>query len=137
MDMLDFFFPEQAQASHLRNISRTMTSSAAASSSASAFARRNESGLDELRSDVQFLTLVIAAILKRLAEQETMSLGDVSDLLGEIDGLDGFSDGGLQPDVLRGILGAIRQEPVRSPGDRAEINLADINIVTTPRYRNR
>jgi len=137
MDMLDYFFPEQSQAAHLRKISRSMASSASSSSSAAAYAQRNAGELSDLRSDVRFLTLVIAAILKRLAEQETMSLGDVSDLLGEIDGLDGVADSGLQPDILRGILGAIRQEPVRQQDAPEEINLAEINIVTTPRYRNR
>ncbi|MDP6719790.1 MAG: hypothetical protein QGF59_14105 [Pirellulaceae bacterium] len=132
MDMFDFFFPEQAEAAHLRQISRTLASSRRTSGTAAATARRNESELDDLRTDVRFLSLVIAAILKRLAEQETMSLGDVSDLLSDIDGLDGLPDGGLEPGVLRGILGVIKQEPTQ-PQEESDA----INIVTTPRYRRR
>ena len=132
MDMFDFFFPEQAEATHLRHISRSLAGSRAASNSAAASARRNETELDDLQSDVRFLSLVIAAILKRLAEQETMSLGDVSDLLGEIDGLDGLPDRGLDPGVLRGILGVIKEEPSQQQNGPGKIN-----IVTTPRYRSR
>jgi len=129
MDMFDFFFPEQAEAAHLRRISNSIAGSKTAHGSA---ARRNESEIDALRADVQFLSLVIAAILKRLSEQKTMSLGDVSDLLDEIDELDGLRDGGLEVGVLRGILGVIKQEPAKEGED-----LSEINIVTTPRYRRR
>jgi hypothetical protein len=62
-----------------------------------------------LRTDVKFLTLVLTTILKRLAENKTMSLADVQDLLGEIDALDGMPDGGLDPNVLRGLLGVVQR----------------------------
>ena len=126
MDMYDFFFPEQAEAAHLRRISRTLARSTA---SAGARTIQNADELADLRTDVRFLSLVVAAILKRLAEQQTMSLGDVSDLLQDIDHLDGLPDGGLDPGVLRGILGVIKQEP--------DEQQPEIKIVTTPRYRNR
>jgi hypothetical protein len=62
-----------------------------------------------LRSDVKFLTFVLTTILKRLAENKTMSLVDVQDLLGEIEALDSMPDGGLDPNVLRGLPGVVKR----------------------------
>ena len=135
MDLYDFFFPEQAEAGHLRSISRSMARSGSSSRAAETSARRAVDEVAELRTDVRFLSLVIATILKRLAENETMSLVDLADLINEIDGLDGVSDGGLDLGVLRGILGVLKQEIAE------EAEEEQINIVTEPtwpsRYRHR
>jgi hypothetical protein len=104
MDLFDFFFPEQAQAKHLRQIARSQTIAAASTRS-----DRQSEEVAALRTDVKFLTLVLTTILKRLAENKTMSLADVQDLLGEIDALDGMPDGGLDPNVLRGLLGVVKR----------------------------
>ena len=132
MDLFDFFMPEQAQATHLRNISRSLSHNRTISRSSSVSARQTADKVSDLRDDVNFLTLVLASILRRLAETKTMSLADVSDLLGEIDGLDGFGDGGLDPGVLRGLLGVIKQDLSEEESEEEQIN-----IVTTPRYRRR
>jgi hypothetical protein len=132
MDLFDFFFPEQAEASHLRRISSTLSRQSATSGSAAATARQASSEVAELRGDVKFLTLVLAAILKRLSETETMTMADVSDLVGEIDRLDGLPDGGLDPGVLRGMLGVMKQQPETPPAAGPE----EIKIVTSP-YRPR
>ena len=88
----------------------------------------------DLRSDVAFVTLVLTAILKRLTENESMSLADVSDLLNEIDALDGLPDGGLNPGVLRGMLGVLKESPPQEP----ESSLEQIKIDIRPvRYRRR
>ena len=129
MDLFDFFFPEQAQASHLRSIAR----SSGLSTRTSARESGQLSDLTDLRQDVRFLTLVLAAIIKRLSETETMNLADVQDLLDEIDTLDGVADGSLEPGVLRGILGVLKQD---SGGDSGEGN-DEFNIRATSRYRNR
>jgi len=57
MDLFNFFFPEAAQASHLRRIAnrRPITSRPAVSSEQS-------SEIRALRDDVQFLTLVMTRI---------------------------------------------------------------------------
>ena len=137
MDLYDFFFPEQAEAGHLRSISRSMARSGSSSRAAETSARRAVDEVAELRTDVRFLSLVIATILKRLAENETMSLVDLADLINEIDGLDGVSDGGLDLGVLRGILGVLKQEIA----EEAESEEEQINIVTEQtwpsRYRHR
>ena len=129
MDLFDFFFPEQAQASHLRKIARQR-----AVPSSSYASHAGQSGeISALQADVKFLTLVLTTIFKRLAETKTMSLDDVQDLLDEIDALDGVPDGGLEPGVLRGLLGVLKQDSsAESQSDNDQVN-----IVTTPRYRNR
>jgi hypothetical protein len=43
-----------------------------------------------------------------------------------------YNDEGLDPGVLRGLLGVIKREPP-VPSEQLE----DIRIVTTPRYRRR
>ena len=134
MDMFDFFFPEQAEATHLRRISNRLSHSQISSRAAADTARRAADEVEDLRSDVAFLTLVMTAILKRLAENETMSLADVSDLLNEIDGLDGLPDGGLNPGVLRGMLGVLKEPPP----EEAESSPEQIKIDPGPiRYRRR
>ena len=74
---------------------------------------RLEDEISSLKTDVRFLTLVITVLLKRLNESKTMSLDDVQDLIDEVDELDGTADRGLEPGVLRGILGVLKQDSVR------------------------
>jgi hypothetical protein len=134
MDLFDFFFPEQAEAAHLRRISRNLSHSQYSTRAAADTARQAADDVADLRSDVAFLTLVITAILKRLAEKETMSLADVSDLLADIDGLDGLSDGGLNPGVLRGMLGVLKE----GAPQEAESGPEQFKVDTGPiRYRRR
>jgi hypothetical protein len=107
MDLFDFFFPAQAQARHLREIAETQQRE----SSRRPEATRHANELSALRDDVKFLTLVLTTILKRLAQTDTMNLDDVRVLLDEIDELDGFPDGGLEPSVLRKLLGVLKKDP--------------------------
>lgn len=124
MDLFDFFFPDQAQATHLRKIAASQRLASASSRTAA----RQTDEIAALRSDVQFLTLVVTAILKRLAENQTMSLADVQDLLGEVDALDGATDGGLDPGVLRGLLGVLKSEHVAVDPDQEALEaIAEIH----------
>jgi hypothetical protein len=128
VDLFDFFFPEQAQATHLRAIARK------GSLTSQRIVRSDESSeIEALQEDVNFLTLVIAALLRRFAETETASLADVQDLLDEIDALDGVADGGLDPRVLRGLLGVLKE----SNDQQADRGGDEFKIVTTPRFRKR
>lgn len=133
MDLFDFFFPEQAQAKHLRDIARNQRRAASMSASLSAKTVRQSDEVSALREDVKFLTLVVATILKRLAETKTMNLNDVRDLLDEIDALDGVPDGGLDPGVFRSLLGILKQEaePEPAPGNE------EFRIVTAPQHHHR
>lgn len=113
MDLFDFFFPAQAQATHLRKIAARQTL-------ASAHPQTSMQSSDELaalRTDVKFLTLVLAVILKRLAETKTLSLTDVQDLVKDFDSLDGVADGGLEPSALRGLLGLLNQDHTAPAAD--------------------
>lgn len=125
MDLFDFFFPEQAQATHLRKLVNQGKLERRASTSSSP-------DVKALEEDVRFLTLLMATILRRLAETETLSLADVRDLLDEVDGLDGHADDGLDPNILRGMLGVIKskaEHPENGPTND------EFKIDTTPRYR--
>ena len=123
MDLFDFFFPEQAQAAHLRKIARGRSFVPMNTSSSSQSAE-----ISALQSDVKFLTLVLTVILKRLAETETLSLSDVQDLLDDVDGLDGVADGGLDPGVLRGLLGVLREDDaVKSEQAEAFESIAELH----------
>ena len=127
MDLFDFFFPDQAQAHHLRRIA-----SRREKPSSSRNQIQPSAEIQSLREDVNFLVLVIAAILRRSNETETASLGDVQDMIDEIDALDGVADGGLDPKVLRGLLGVLKAD------DNEEVDSEnEFDIVTTPRYRKR
>ena len=127
MDLFDFFFPDQAQAHHLRRIASRREKPVSTRSQIQPSAE-----IQSLREDVNFLVLVIAAILKRSNETEDASLGDVQDIIDEIDALDGVADGGLDPKVLRGLLGVLK-----AVDDEEVDSENEFNIVTTPRYRKR
>ena len=129
MDFFDFFFPEQAQATHLRDIARSSKMSRRASTRDSG--KLNE--LSELQEDVKFLTLVVAALVKRLTETETLNLVDLKDLIEEIDQLDGELDGNLEPGVLRGILGLLKERDPSEPDDSD--GEEPIQIREWPRFR--
>ncbi len=131
VDLFDFFFPEQAQATHLRDIARSSKMSRRASNRVSG--KLNE--LSDLQEDVKFLTLVVAALVKRLTETETLNLADLQDLIEEIDQLDGMLDGHLEPGVLRGILGLLKEREASEPvaGDEDE----PITIREWPRFRKK
>ena len=103
MDLFDFFFPEQAQATHLGKIVRQQSLVKVSTP------KQKSSEVEDLRADVKFLTLVVAALLRKLSETETASPGDIQELINELDGLDGVADGGLEPGVLRGLLGVLKK----------------------------
>ncbi len=129
MDLFDFFFPEQAQAAHLRTIA-TRRSFAPVSTSRTT---SQSDEISELKTDIAFLTLVLTVILKRLAETKSLSLVDVQDLLDDVDGLDGLADGGLDPGVLRGLLGVLKEaDNVKSADEEVFENIAELHR----RYRH-
>lgn len=125
MDLFSFFFPEQAVASHLRRIAAQQREARYSSS----LAIQQNDDISALRGDVRFLTMVLATILKRLSETQTMSLADVQDLLDEVDGLDGVADRGLEPGVLRGLLGVLKQdaETTADPGNEVFEKISEIH----------
>lgn len=97
MSLFDFFFPEEAQASHLRRIADTtaQTNSRArfdrvrqAQASSSANKR-----IAELESEVGQLTILVEALLEKLEEKGDLTRIELSQKIGEIDARDGVIDG--------------------------------------------
>jgi hypothetical protein len=122
LDFYDFMFPEQSEAGHLRRIHAELRASRRARVRQIRSAGRQKDDVvvlrdevDALRADLEFVSMALLAVLKRQQEGERMSLADLSDLFGEIDALDGVADGGLDVDVLRGALGAVRAAEEEAP----------------------
>jgi len=100
MSLYDFFFPEQAQASHLRSIAN----------STRARNRRNirktgdlDRRIGDLEKDLGYVSLVLGALLQQLDAKGTLSRDEVRATLSELDELDGVKDGRLDIDILRGM----------------------------------
>lgn len=114
MDLFDFFMPEQAQAHHLRQIARHQ----ARQSRPYSTGHELKDQVSELQQDVNFLTMLLAAIIRRLGETRTLSLADLQDLLAQVDQLDGIPNGGLDPGVLRGLVGVLRESEMETKKDQ-------------------
>ena len=108
MDFLDFFFPEQAQASHLRQIAAQNQQQALALHRerfhSAQEQRQTESRTQELESRVQKLErdvgqagLVIEALIELLEEAGTFPREAVASRTADIDARDGTVDGRQTP----------------------------------------
>lgn len=97
MSLFDFLFPEQAQASHLRQLAES-------NSLANTQARLNrvrqrqtqrssEARIKELETEVSQLAITIEALLEKLSEDNSLTLSDVAKKIAEIDARDGVIDG--------------------------------------------
>lgn len=110
MSFFDFFFPEQAQATHLRRIAERQRSAERRSDRAHRSrlqqADRSEAlekRIEELEGDLGFVALVLGAVMGHLDEKGTLDRDDLRKVISELDGLDGIKDGKLSIDVLRGM----------------------------------
>ena len=100
MSLFDFFFPEQAQASHLRSLANSQR-----------YRRRKkarEQGatdrrLETLEGDVGYLALVLGALLQKADEKGVLERDEVRAAVMELDDIDGVKDGRLDVDILRGM----------------------------------
>ena len=110
MSLFDFFFPEQAQATHLRTIAnatrlekrrRLNRRAAAASAPPTPPPSALEQRITALEADVGFASLVLAAVMARLDERGVVTKADVRTLVAELDSLDGVKDGRLDVSILR------------------------------------
>lgn len=57
--------------------------------------------LDRLEDDVGYLSLVLAALIRRLDEKGSVRREELDSVLAELDGLDGLEDGRLSVEVLK------------------------------------
>ena len=105
MDLFDFFFPEQAQADHLRSISRTLGQKR---SLGERLASGQHKRLAENEEDMGFLALILFSLLHKLIDKGVITREELFDHLKDVDGMDGIEDGKLDIGVLRGAMGLPR-----------------------------
>ena len=109
MSLFDFFFPQQATASHLRAIREqqfdTMYQQRKTARSQDADAERLAKRLTNVENDLGFLTLLLAGLLDVLDERGTIRREDVKKQLERLDVADGMRDGRLSIQDLKESLG--------------------------------
>lgn len=103
MSFYDFFFPEQAQASHLRQIARNQRRSKIKSRRTSYSIDQARERIEQLEDDLGTLALLVGAVVKKLDEKGTVTRDDLKDAITALDEADGKADGKLDPNVLRGM----------------------------------
>jgi len=107
MSLFDFFFPEQAQATHLRSIANSARYQRRRSARASAGGppppqvAALEQRVAALEADLGFTSLVLAAVMARLDARGHVTNAEVKSLIAELDALDGVNDGRLDVSYLR------------------------------------
>lgn len=98
MSLFDWFFPQQAQAAHLRNLS----------ANSQRFERKQKQNLGSLRQRIQQLeenqgviALVLGSLLEKLDDNGVLARGDIEAKMQEIDEYDGIKDGKLNVTALQ------------------------------------
>ena len=116
MSFYDFFFPEQAQATHLRRLADGSTMAHTQARLAQVRAERAALGakdrVEELEEEVARITLLLEGVLEHLNENGVMTLSDLRTKVAEIDARDGVIDGKITK------LGEVEEEsdePVEKP----------------------
>ncbi|MCZ7608003.1 MAG: hypothetical protein M5U25_18475 [Planctomycetota bacterium] len=113
MELLDFFWPQWAQAAHLREIATALKSGGGRKTSPTRVAV-------DLQADINTLALVCMGLVAALIEKGVISELDLQMHLQKIDELDAQADHGLDPRLLRGALG-LKQPPKKSLPSRAKL----------------
>lgn len=103
MSLFDFFFPEQAQASHLRKLANQSSGRRKASQRNNAAVNQLEKRVSDLEEDLGFAALVLASVMAKLNEKGTVTRDDVRAAMKEVDEIDGVADGRLDINVLKGM----------------------------------
>jgi hypothetical protein len=113
MELLDFFWPQWAQARHLREVAQALKTGGGRKTSPTRVAV-------DLQTDINTLALVCMGLVAALIEKGVISELDLQMHLQKIDNLDAEDDHGLDPNLLRGALG-LKQPPKRSLPSRAKL----------------
>ncbi|MFK7740547.1 MAG: hypothetical protein AB8H80_09490 [Planctomycetota bacterium] len=103
MSLFDWFFPEQAQASHLRKLTEQQRGSRRSTQRQNATVNALEKRIESLEQDLGFASLVLASVMAKLDEKGTVSRADIKAAMAEIDEIDGVADGRLDVNVLKGM----------------------------------
>ena len=101
MSLFDFFFPDVAQAAHLRRLAdaTAQVGMQARLSQARGHQQRlsTEKRVQELESEVAQLTLVVEALIEKLVDSGTTKRDELVRKIAEIDLRDGVADGRITP----------------------------------------
>jgi len=109
MSLFDFFFPQQAAASHLRAMREQQYEAMRRSANTRVGESETaEQRISELERDVGFLSLMLAGLLDLLEERGTVSREDVRKRLEALDLIDGVRDGRLN---VRELKESLRRAP--------------------------
>ena len=101
MSLFEFFFPEQAQANQLRRLVRAQNRSARTLTNRNGNVERR---IDELEKDLGYVTLLLSSVLRKLDERGVVTRREVTEVMAQLDPLDGARDDALDVGVLRGLL---------------------------------
>ena len=107
MGLYEIFFPEQAQAEHLRNIASAMQRQQRAG--------KRTSAPPELEEDVGALSLVLLGLVGTLVEKGVITREELLEHFRRVDTLDGAADGQVSLDALRAALGFPPPDPGPPP----------------------
>jgi hypothetical protein len=105
MGMYEFFFPEQAEANHLRSIASSMRTSARRSGKAGKRVSELEHRVGELEDDLDFLSLITLTLFGILNEKGLVDRRSLMDRINQVDMFDGRKDGKVSPEALRKAFG--------------------------------
>ena len=100
MSLFDWFFPQQAQASHLRSLAQAHRGSARRRSVGGG---KTQDRLKSLEEDLGYVTLVLGSILHKLDEKGLVKREDLRASMSELDSIDGAKDGKLDINILKGL----------------------------------
>ena len=108
MSLFDFFFPEQAQASHLRRLAEQQHRSQRHDSRSGRRDQEQTLRISELEDrvldlerDLGFVTLLLGSLLHAANNKGVVTRDEVCSVLEELDAHDGFEDGRLDIESLR------------------------------------
>lgn len=104
MSLLDFFFPEQAQAAHLRTLAQRSRRNDRSRAVNAANTRKLEQRVEQLERDLGFTALLLASLKAHLEENGSIDREGLRALIDEFDLMDGEGDGQLDLNVLRGLM---------------------------------
>lgn len=101
MHLFDFFFPEQAQASHLRRLSESQTFSQRRQVMDDRMRARRHAEIDqrfqELEEEIGFLSLMLESIIRKTEEKGVFTRAELKELMQTVDREDGRADGKFRP----------------------------------------
>ena len=108
MSLFEFFFPEQAQASHLRRLADQQDTLQKDESAVQETIETNsfrihelEQRVTDLERDLGFVSLLLAGFLKTIENKDYITRAEVCAVMEQLDVLDMFRDGRMSVDALK------------------------------------